>query len=147
MLKEMQDLHDLYVKVHATIHQMVDGLTDDQWVKKPADNFNNIASILEHTLLVERRFFAQLKGEPTDIDARAPFLATSWDVAKIKAMWSENERLAKEAFDHLTAEELDQPGAKLGVGEVNKRQLAAYAIAHTAHHRGQIPLVKKLLGI
>nr|WP_230088086.1 DinB family protein [Alicyclobacillus mali (ex Roth et al. 2021)] len=143
----MQDLHDLYAKVHATIHQMVDGLTDDQWVKKPADNFNNIASILQHTLLVERRFFAQLKGEAADIDARAPFVATSWDVAKIKEMWAENERLARDAFEHLTAEELDQPGAKLGVGEVNKRQLAAYAIAHTAHHRGQIPLVKKLLDL
>ncbi|MDI9259455.1 DinB family protein [Alicyclobacillus sendaiensis] len=147
MLKEMQDLHDLYLKVHATIHQMVDDLTDEQWVKKPADHFNNIASILEHTLLVERRFFAQLKGETPDIDARAPFLATSWDVAKIKSMWAENERLARDAFAHLTAQQLDEPGAKLGVGEVNKRQLAAYAIAHTAHHRGQIPLVKKLLGI
>lgn len=147
MLKEMQDLHDLYSKVHGTIHQMVDGLTDEQWVKKPAENFNNIASILEHTLLVERRFFAQLKGETAEIDARAPFVASSWDVEKIKAMWAENETLAKEAFESLTAEELDKPGAKLGVGEVNKRQLAAYAIAHTAHHRGQIPLVKKLLGI
>ncbi|WP_076344095.1 DinB family protein [Alicyclobacillus vulcanalis] len=147
MVKEMSDLYDLYVKVHKTLHQMVDGLSDEQWLKKPADNFNNIASIVEHTLLVERRFFAQLKGESVDIDARAPFVATSWDVDKIKSMWAENEQLAKDAFESLSPEELEEPGAKLGVGEVNKRQLAAYAIAHTAHHRGQIPLVKKMLGI
>ncbi|GGJ07847.1 hypothetical protein GCM10010885_16220 [Alicyclobacillus cellulosilyticus] len=145
MIKEVADLFQLLKNVHATVDKMLEGLSDEDWVKKPRPDFNNIASIIEHTALVERRFFAQVKGETPDIDAGAPFKATSWDVPKIKALWAESLEYARSVLEGLTEADLDQFGAKLGVGEVNKRQLIAYAIAHTTHHRGQIPLVKKLL--
>ncbi|WP_067624829.1 DinB family protein [Alicyclobacillus acidiphilus] len=145
MVKEVADLYQLLESVHTSIDKMLDGLSDEDWIKKPRPDFNNIASIIEHTALVERRFFTQLQGETPDIDAGRPFKADSWDVAKVKALWAESLDYARAALEGLTESDLDQFAAKLGVGEVNKRQLIAYAIAHTAHHRGQIPLVKKLL--
>ncbi|WP_134158358.1 DinB family protein [Alicyclobacillus sacchari] len=147
MIQEVADLYQLFVSVHATVDKMLEGLSDDDWVKKPQPNFNNIASIVEHVALVERRFFAQVKGELSQLDAGEPFRAESWDVAKIKELWVSNLEFAKSALEPLSESDLAEFGAKLGVGEVNKRQLIAYAIAHTAHHRGQIPLVKKLLGL
>ncbi|EJY54486.1 DinB family protein [Alicyclobacillus hesperidum URH17-3-68] len=147
MIQEVADLYQLLANVHASVDKMLEGLSDDDWVKKPQQNLNNIASIVEHTALVERRFFAQVKGEVPELDAGAPFRAESWDVPKIKALWADNLEFAKHALEALSEADLAQFGAKLGIGEVNKRQLIAYTVAHTAHHRGQIPLVKKLLGL
>ncbi|GLV13172.1 hypothetical protein Heshes_08560 [Alicyclobacillus hesperidum] len=147
MIQEVADLYQLLVSVHTSVDKMLEGLSDDDWLKKPQQNLNNIASIVEHTALVERRFFAQVKGQVPELDAGAPFRADSWDVPKIKALWADNLEFAKHALEALSEADLAQFGAKLGIGEVNKRQLIAYAVAHTAHHRGQIPLVKKLLGI
>jgi uncharacterized damage-inducible protein DinB len=146
MLKEVRDQLELLKSVHATIDKMVEGLTPEQWTKKPAENMNNIASILHHTALVEKRFLAVLAGEQADIDAGAPFKAQSWDLEQIRHDWESVLPYAEQVLAKLTAEDLDQFAMKLGVGEVNKRQLLAYTIAHTAHHRGQIPLVKKLIG-
>lgn len=144
MLKEVADLYDLLQSVHRTIDQSVDELTDDEWLKKPAGNFNNIAAIMQHMTLVENKFMSLLRGTPEDIQTQAPFQATSWDVPGIRAAWQATLANAQAVLEKLDAEELDQPAGKLGVGELNKRQLISYTIAHTTHHRGQIPLVKKL---
>ncbi|MBX6352801.1 MAG: DinB family protein [Thermoflavifilum sp.] len=146
MLKEVADQLALLKMIHATIDRMVENLTPEQWVQKPAPNMNNIASIVHHTALVEKRFLAVLAGQNPDVDAGAPFRAQSWDLEQIRKDWESVLPYAQEVLERLTEHDLDAFAAKLGVGEVNKRQLIAYTIAHTAHHRGQIPLVKKLIG-
>lgn len=144
MIKEVADMYGLLQAVHRTIDQSVSELTDEEWLKKPAENFNNIAAIMEHIILVENKFMSLLQGSSEAIDTQAPFKATSWDVPNLRAAWEQSLAKAENVLAQLSAEDLDQPGAKLGVGELNKRQLISYTIAHTAHHRGQIPLVKKL---
>jgi uncharacterized damage-inducible protein DinB len=146
MLPEVRDQLNLLQSVHASIDKMLDGLSDEQWLKKPREDFNNIASVIEHVILVERKFLAALSGESVDIDVQAPFRANEWDVQRIRSEWRDSLAKAESVLDKLTEADLAAPGLKLGIGEVNKRQLLAYTIAHTAHHRGQIPLIKKLLG-
>jgi uncharacterized damage-inducible protein DinB len=146
VLKEVQDMLELLKSVHASVDRMVADLTPEQWVEKPHPNMNNIASILHHTALVERKFLSVIAGEPAEIDAGAPFKAETWDVDAIKREWQDVLQYAESVLSKVTEDDLNQYGMKLGMGaEVNKRQLLAYAIAHTAHHRGQIPLIKKLL--
>jgi uncharacterized damage-inducible protein DinB len=146
MIPEVQDQYQLLVSVHRSVDKMVADLSDEQWLKKPAENFNNIASVVEHVVLVERKFLAALAGTSADMDVQAPFRASHWDVASIKRQWQENLQIAEETLSKLTEQDLTAPGLKLGIGELNKRQLLSYMIAHTVHHRGQIPLIKKLLG-
>lgn len=144
LIKEVKDLFELLQAIHRTIDESVDGLTDDDWLKKPAENFNNIAAIMEHITLVENKFMSILQGANEEINTQAPFKATSWDVPSIRSAWKTTLTNAKTVLESIREEDLDQPGAKLGVGELNKRQLISYTVAHTAHHRGQIPIVKKL---
>ncbi|MCL6517348.1 DinB family protein [Alicyclobacillus sp.] len=144
MIPEVADLFSLWKMVHASVDKMIADLTDEQLTKKPEGN-NSIAAVLEHTALVERKFLSALAGEVQNIDTQAPFKASSWDVAKIKADWNDVVSYGESVLSKLTAEQLSEFGLKLGVGEVNKRQLLVYMISHTTHHRGQIPILKRLV--
>lgn len=144
MIKEVADLFELLTAIHHTIDQNINTLGDEEWLQKPQDNFNNIASIVDHMTRVEDKFMSILSGNVKEVDTQGPFKSTSWDVTSIRQQWSESLANAKFVLDQLRVEDLDQHAAKLGIGELNKRQLISYTIAHTAHHRGQLPLVRKL---
>ncbi len=145
MITEVRDAYVVLESVHRSIDKMLEGLTDQQLLEKPFENMNNIASIVEHTTLVEKRFLSSLAGDVQTIDSQKPFQTSTWDVPAIKQQWEDVLRYAKEVFEKLEQSDMEQPGLKLGIGELNKRQLMLYTIAHTTHHRGQIPIVKKFL--
>lgn len=145
MITEVRDAYVVLESVHRSIDKMLEGLTDQQLLEKPFENMNNIASIVEHTTLVEKRFLSSLAGDVQTIDSQKPFQTSTWDVSAIKQQWEDVLRYAKEVFEKLEQSDMEQPGLKLGIGELNKRQLMLYTIAHTTHHRGQIPIVKKFL--
>ncbi len=144
MNEELSDMLSLYQAMHSSVDQMIEPLSDQEWLSKPFPTMNNVAAIVEHITLVERKFLGVLGGQPDQVDAGAPFKATSWDVSAIKENYAKVATRAEEIMIKLSPEELDQHAAKLGIGNLNKRQLVVYLIAHTAHHRGQIPIVKKL---
>ncbi|MCL6633995.1 MAG: DinB family protein [Alicyclobacillus herbarius] len=146
MIQELADLYDMLAKVHGTVDAMVADLSDEQWLKSPRPNWNNIASILDHVTRVERKFFSAVGGQVEDIDVGAPFRATAWDLTSIRQAWTDSLPYAERILESLRPEDLTAPGLTMRFGELNKRQLIVNAIAHTAHHRGQIPLIKKLLG-
>lgn len=127
---------------------MIAGCEKAKLVEKPAENFNNIASLIEHLNLTERRFLAGISGGDTNIDIMAPFHADEWNVEKILNDWQAGLETAEEVLSQLTPDDLSEPGLKLHSGNViNKRQVITFMILHAGHHRGQIPLIKKLLGI
>lgn len=146
MIQEVADLYELLSAVHGSIDKMVADLTDEQWVKKPLSNFNNVASVVDHITRVERKFMSALKDQLEDINTAEPFQVDNWDLQMIRKQWENALPFAKDALEKLTHENLSEPGLKVGMGDLNKRQLLSNAIAHAAHHRGQIPLIKKLLG-
>ncbi len=145
MIKEVQDQFELLKAIHATVDKSLEGLSDEDWVRKPGEGFNTIASIIEHTMLVEQKFLTVVAGHPAEIDSQATFTAASWDVAKIKDKWSKILDDAKIVLEQINEATLDEPGMKAGIGDLNKRQVLSYLLVHTAHHRGQIPLLKRLL--
>lgn len=145
MVPEVADLFELLKTVHESVDKMVADLTDEEWLTKPLPNFNNVASVIDHINRVEKKFFSQFTDEPLDIDTQVPFKADSWDLNVIRNDWSASLPYAAKALENVREDELSQLGLRLRVGELNKRQLIAYAIAHTTHHRGQIPLITKLL--
>jgi uncharacterized damage-inducible protein DinB len=145
MIKELSDQFDVLTMVHRSIDQMVDGLTDDQWLFRPNDKWNNIAAVIDHVTRVEKRFFAAIGGKTLDIDAGQPFKENQWNVQHIKEAWKNTLDEHKAILETVKESDLDQPGLTLRVGALNRRQLLTYAISHTTHHRGQIPLILKLM--
>lgn len=145
MIQEVQDQYELLVKLHGTVDKMLEGLSDEAWSTKPLENMNSVASVMDHVLLVEKKFLGFLTGQKLDIDTQAPFKTDQWNVVAIREEWAKSLDAAQTALERVKEEDLTQEGAALGVGTLNKRQLLSYMIAHTAHHRGQIPIIKKLL--
>ncbi|MCY0896992.1 MAG: DinB family protein [Alicyclobacillaceae bacterium] len=145
MVREVQDIFELLTAVHRTMDGMVEDLTDEQWMKKPLPNFNNIVSVFDHVNRVEARFLSILSGAPEAIDTQLPFHTDAWDLREVRDGWSHALMNAEQVFSSLTVVQLEEEAVTLGIGKLNKRQLLSYMVAHTAHHRGQIPLIKKLL--
>ncbi|GMA60345.1 DinB family protein [Alicyclobacillus fastidiosus] len=145
MLKEVSDHFEVLSMIHGSIDKMLDGLTEQQWLQRPNDGFNNIASIIDHITRVEKKFFSAVAGQSLELDTQAPFKAGQWDVSAIQQEWAAILRFSRDVLEGLSQEDLDSPGLSLRVGDLNKRQLIVYAIGHTTHHRGQIPLVLKMI--
>ncbi|MCY0889198.1 MAG: DinB family protein [Alicyclobacillaceae bacterium] len=145
MVREVQDIFELLTAVHRTMDGMVEDLTDEQWMKKPLPNFNNIVSVFDHVNRVEARFLSILSGAPEAIDTQLPFHTDTWDLKEVRDGWSHALMNAEQVFSSLNVVQLEEEAVTLGIGKLNKRQLLSYMVAHTAHHRGQIPLIKKLL--
>jgi uncharacterized damage-inducible protein DinB len=145
MIKEIEDQLHILQMLHTTIDKALDGLSDEEWVKKPGESFNNIASIIDHVMLVEQKFMSIIAGLPSEIDSQEPFHASSWDVAKIKSKWAKILDDARVLLDNVSEDSLSDPGLNMSAGELNKREVLSYMIAHTAHHRGQLPLLKRML--
>lgn len=145
MIQEVQDIFELWTAVHRTMDGMVENLTDEQWMKKPLENFNNVVSVFDHVNRVEAKFLSILAGAPEAIDTQLPFHTDTWDLTEVRETWSHALIRAEEVLSSLTVTQLEEEAVTLGIGKLNKRQLLSYMVAHTAHHRGQIPLIKKLL--
>ncbi|WP_206918093.1 DinB family protein [Alicyclobacillus suci] len=145
MIQEVRDLYELLRAVHGSIDKMVENLTDEQWLKKPLPNFNNIASIVDHITRVEQKFFSAIAGETAEINTSEPFQVDNWHLDAIREQWVESLSYAERVLESVKEDDLSKPGLKVGMGDLNRRQLIINTIAHTAHHRGQIPLIKKLL--
>jgi len=145
MKTEIEDMYKLLVATHESIDKMVADLSDPQWTQKPREDFNNVAAVLQHVTMVEERFLAILDGKEAAPSTVNPFAADHWDVPAIRAAFAAVPVHAREVLERLDPDTLEQHAVRLGIGELNRRQLLAYMIAHTTHHRGQIPLIKKLL--
>lgn len=62
MLKEIKDSYGVLQHVHKSIDQLLEELTDEQWIKE-VNEFNNIASVIDHITAVEIGFMKVLVGE------------------------------------------------------------------------------------
>lgn len=144
MVKEVADEFALLQMIHKTIDQMVESLSDEDWTKKSGAQYNSVAAVIDHVLLVEGKFLSGLAGSPNDTNTQTPFKEAPDALSNIRRRWEASLGEAEAVLQGLTASDLDAPGLKLGIGELNKRQLLSYMIVHTAHHRGQIPIIKKL---
>jgi len=145
MLKEVADLYQLLEVTHLSVERLLEDVTDEEFGKSP-QGMNSLASIIDHCTLVERKFMQVVSGESSNLDTQAPFKAPSRDAATVRQDFADVLMYSKDVLSKLKdSSVLDTFGLKLGGNEIDKRQLIVYAITHNTHHRGQIPLVKRLL--
>lgn len=145
MQQELSDMYQLVEATHTTFDSLVEDLSAEEWVTKPRPDFNCVAAVLHHVDIVEKRFLSILDGQTPESSSYDPFTAESWDTEKIRQSFHANLQYAEQVLTRLDPATLTQQAAELRIGKLNRRQLLAYLIAHTTHHRGQIPLIKKLL--
>lgn len=144
MIKEIEDYYGVLQYVHKSIDDMLHDLTADEWVYT-REKFNNIASIVDHITAVETGFMKVLAGNPIEKMPVESFKNSEWDIHDIKTNWSEALLFSKEVLTGLTKENLEEL-VDLGLGmDMSKRQLIIFTISHLTHHRGQIPLIKKVI--
>jgi uncharacterized damage-inducible protein DinB len=146
MLKEVSDYFDLLEYVHNSINKMIEGLSDKQWLEVDRhNNINNIASIIEHITVVEEKFMQLINGDQIDELPNQSFKKKEWNIEEIKLNWNKVLYKSKKVLENVSKEQLEEE-IDLGIGTVfNKRQIIIMTISHLTHHRGQIPLVKKII--
>lgn len=147
MLTEVKDHFEVLTKAHQSIDKMLENLTAEQWSARPQGTFNSIASVVDHVCRVEHKFMSAVSGQSIDIDTQLPFKEATWDVASIQSTWANMLPEWEGVLEQVTADDLERDGLKLGIGTLNRRQLIVYGMGHTLHHRGQIPLLLKLLAL
>ncbi|AQQ55539.1 DinB family protein [Planococcus lenghuensis] len=144
MIKEIADYYGVLQYVHKSIDSMLNDLTAVQWVDTRGE-FNNIASIVDHITAVETGFMKILAGESIEKMPAESFRNSEWNIQHLKTNWNEALLFSKEVLTGLTKENLEEK-VDLGLGmDMSKRQLIIFTISHLTHHRGQIPLIKKVL--
>jgi uncharacterized damage-inducible protein DinB len=146
MLKEVSDYFDLLEYVHNSINKMIEGLSDKQWLEVDRhNNINNIASIIEHITVVEEKFMQLINGDQINELPNQSFKKKEWNIEEIKLNWNKVLYKSKNVLENVSEEQLEEE-IDLGIGTVlNKRQIIIMTISHLTHHRGQIPLVKKII--
>ncbi|MCY0876805.1 MAG: DinB family protein, partial [Firmicutes bacterium] len=101
MTSELRDLGQLWSAVHESVEKMVEDLSDAEWLRKPRADFNNVASVLEHVTMVERRFLTVLDGKTPEPSTRNPFQADHWDVVAIRKAYADNLLYAQDVIARL----------------------------------------------
>lgn len=148
MIREVEAQFQLYQNVHKSIDGLIQGLTEEDLAKKPGDGYNNIISLIAHLTLTEKRFLAGLSGGDPNIDIMSPFHVSEWDVPQILRDWQQVAQETEHVLTALTERDMDETGITMRSGDVlTKRQVITYIMIHSAHHRGQIPLIKRMLGL
>ena len=144
MIQEIDDYYGVLQYVHKSIDDMLHDLTADQWVDTRGE-FNNIASIVDHITAVETGFMKILAGESIEKMPAESFKKSEWNILHLKTNWNEALLFSKEVLAGLTEKNLEEI-VDLGLGmDMSKRQLIIFTISHLTHHRGQIPLIKKMI--
>jgi uncharacterized damage-inducible protein DinB len=144
MIKEVSDYYGVLKYVHQSIDQQLKNLSTEDWLKKE-EGFNNIASIIDHITAVENGFMKVLSGNEMDKFPAESFKKESSDIENIKKEWSKALSFSEEVLNSINENQLDETvDLRLGM-DINKRQLIILTISHLTHHRGQIPLVLKVI--
>lgn len=118
------------------------GMSEAAMNRSPGNGIHSVSTLLVHLAGAERYWICGvIGGETVDRQREAEFRHETRSKAAVAAAYREAAAAADRVLDGLRDGDLDrqvQTGAT--VGEILLRM-----IAHSAHHRGQILLLKRLL--
>ncbi|HEY3367860.1 MAG TPA: DinB family protein [Symbiobacteriaceae bacterium] len=148
MNKEISDLLELLEGVRGLLVRELEPLDEQALNARIRPDFNSIGMLVRHVADMERLMIGQqVGGVPAGVDRQSAFRVEPATRAELLEQLAAAGRLSRETLGALAPEALDEDGMRLLSGlALNKRQTVVYAIAHIAHHRAQILLLRKWLG-
>jgi uncharacterized damage-inducible protein DinB len=135
-----------FENVRARTVRVVDCIPPDQLEWRPLEGMFSLADLVRHVAATERFMFAEnVQGKASRYPGHGPELAAGHE-----AVMAYFRRLHAEAADiigRLTPTDLRRPCATPGGIELPTWKWLRSMIEHEVHHRGQIYLMLRLLGV
>src|SRR5438477_8389776 len=145
---DLKRRYDYSYWANAKLFAVIATLTPDQFTRNVAGTYGSIRNTLVHTMSAEWGWIARCGGP-----ARGPMLkADDYPTfASITDQWAIIEGYAREFLGTLKDEDLDRivefDLGPIGAGAVPAGELLEHAANHGSHHRGQIALLLRALGV
>lgn len=147
----VKDLERLYAYSYWANRKLFDvlaELTEEQFTQNVAGSYGSIRNTLVHIMSAEWGWIDRCGGTP-----RGPRLNGSDfpTLAAVRAQWTAIETYARDLLEKLSDAELDRIVEwSLGPGPAQRTRvgdLLMHSIVHAAHHRGQVSMLLRGLGV
>lgn len=139
-----------FANEHASTRRLLERYPDGQGAWRPHEKSRTLAQLATHVADITNRIVNILEDEELDIAARtpvAPIDSSSGLLAHFEeAVKRERSRIAEADFDHLSRPwTLKQGSAVLRTAP--RAAMVRVMMSHLVHHRGQLGVYYRLLGV
>ena len=147
-VKDLEALVDYSHWANRKLFDVLSQLTDEQFTQSVAGSYGSVRNTLVHLLSAEWGWVDRCGGTP-----RGPALdANDYPtVESVRQRWQHVETLTRAFIAGLRDEDLDRPIAwAMGGGPQHVTRLGElmqHAVIHSVHHRGQVSLLLRALGV
>ena len=133
-------------KIHARTARVIDVIPRDRFDWRPLDDSFSFADLIRHLAAIERYMFAEnVSGRWSAYPGHGPELAAGAD--QVLELYRTLHNQAVELVSELEDSDLLLPCTTPGGTTMSRAKWLRAMIEHEAHHRGQIYLMLKLLGV
>jgi uncharacterized damage-inducible protein DinB len=135
-------LHEL----HNEIEKAIEGLPPQALDWKPVPAMNSICVLIVHLSGAERFLVGDIvKGEASQRDRPAEFMASGWDAAALVQRLKDSEAYFKSVLESMSLADLDGMRRHPRDGsQVSASWAILHALEHSAMHTGQIQDLRQL---
>jgi uncharacterized damage-inducible protein DinB len=147
-VKDFEALLDYGYWANRRLFDVLAELTDEQFTQVVAGGYGSVRNTLVHVLSAEWGWLDRCGGTP-----RGPSLVAADypTVASVRDRWQQVEQHVREFLSRLHDADLERTVEwALGGGPKHTSrtgELLQHAVIHGVHHRGQIALLLRLLGV
>jgi uncharacterized damage-inducible protein DinB len=147
-VKDLQELYEYGDWANKRLFQVIARLTPDEFTRSVAGSYGSIRNTMVHVMSAEWGWLERCGGT-----ARGPRLNPDDypTVESVVTQWANVERYIREFFAGLADADLDRP-IEYAIGDSEKSVMALgelmhHGAIHAVHHRGQVALLLRLLGL
>jgi len=146
--KDLETLYDYGYWANKKLFQVLEQLSPEQFTQPVSGSYGSVRNTMVHMLSAEWGWLGRCGGPQ-----RGPALAeTDYPtVASLINRWNDVEGYMRDFLGKLTDDDLDRM-VEFSIGDGPKQSmplvaLMRHAANHGAHHRGQVALLLKSLGV
>jgi len=147
-ITDLERLYDYHYWANRRLLEAVSQLTPQQFTQDVAGSYGSIRNTLVHVLSAEWGWLDRCGGPPRGERLKAEDYPT---LDSVVATWSRVERDMRAFLSGLTEDDLTRE-IEFAFGAGPKHSIAMYgllehAAIHAVHHRGQVSLLLRMLGV
>jgi uncharacterized damage-inducible protein DinB len=145
---DLQQLYDYSYSANAKLFVVMNQLTPEQFTQPVAGSYESLRNTLVHILSAEWGWLDRCGGPPRGEKLKPEDYPT---LDSVIVVWARVEAHVRAFLSGLTDEDVTRP-VEFVIGAGPKQSLSlgdlmTHGFVHGAHHRGQIALLLRMLGV
>lgn len=137
---------DYVARVRERTERLLPLIPEDRYGWRPEPEAFSFADLLRHVAALERYMFAEnVRGEASRYPGHGPELADGPEA--VRAFWRRCRDESLEIYRGLTDADLEGPSTTPAGAELRTWKWLRAMVEHEVHHRGQLYLMLRLVGV